>query len=150
MDSPRHSYVPALSSWTLIIFKEKPFKSNLPPELILLPVLTRYHTTFWPGSPTSSEHVTVSVLPWSETSCLFSSVWLPPASEKNVVNQICYRSNIMKERTNVRVDHRDIIKNLSRILETYIKTSLQLIKIIIVQVKGLPPVQHFLFSCAKC
>ena len=123
LDAPRHSYVPASPGWTLVIFKERPINLNFPPDSIFSSFLTRYHATFWPGSGTSSEHVTVSVLSWSEACCLFSSVCLPFVSEKNVVNQICYRSNIMKERTNFRVDHRDITKNLSCILETYIKTT---------------------------
>ena len=72
--------------------------------------------------------------------------------KKNVVNQICYRCNIMKERTTFRVDQRDIIKNLPCILETYIKKIINFFstdQIIIVQVKGLPAVLNYLFSCAK-
>ena len=60
--------------------------------------------------------------------------------KKNVVNQISYWPNIKKERTTFRVDQRDIIKNLS-----FFSTD----QIIIVQVKGLPAVLNFLFSCAK-
>ena len=137
LDSPRHSYVPASFNWTLVIFMETPVNSNLPPELTFISALTRYHPTF---SPTLTEDITISILPWSEVCCLFSSASTPPLSEKNVVNQICYWPNIKKERTTLRVDQPDIIKNLS-----FFSTD----QIIIVQVKGLPAVLNFLFSCAK-
>ena len=97
LDTPRHSYVPASSSWTLLIFKESLFNSILSPDLILTPVLPLYHEIFWPSVVSSFEHFTVSVLPRSQTWCFFSSTLLF-SEEKNIVSQIRYQSNVMNQR----------------------------------------------------
>ena len=118
LDSPRHSYVPASSNWTFLIFKERLLNSILPPDLILTPVAPLYHEIFWPCLVSTFEHFTVSVLPMLNTWCFFSSTVL--FSEIDV-NQICCGSYAIKERENSDVDNWDNINNLSCIPKTYLK-----------------------------
>ena len=128
LDSPRHSYVPASSNWTFLIFKQRPLNSSLPPDLISAPLAPLYHEIFWPSLVSTLEHFTVSVLPMLNTWCFFSSTVL--FSEIDV-SQIGCGSYAMKEGKKSHVDNWYNINNLSYIPKTYLKikwTSFQLMK----------------------